>query len=70
MSPSRELPLLDETRCTGCGDCPRVCPADCLAMDGPLAWLPRPLDCVDCGLCAWICPVQAIRLAPLEAGAV
>src|SRR6516225_740894 len=30
------LPQLDETRCTGCGDCAGVCPAGCLEMSGPL----------------------------------
>ena len=41
-----ELPVLDETRCTGCADCVAVCPTDCLAMNGPAPWMPRPLDCV------------------------
>ncbi len=59
----RELPALDETRCTGCGDCVRVCPADCLEMVGTLPWLPRPADCVQCALCAAVCPVDAVRLA-------
>ena len=40
-----ELPLLDETRCTGCGDCVAVCPTGCLA-GGNAPWMPRPLDCV------------------------
>jgi formate hydrogenlyase subunit 6/NADH:ubiquinone oxidoreductase subunit I len=59
----RELPLLDVSRCTGCGDCVRVCPTDCLAMDGPLPWLPRPDDCVCCALCVLVCPAEALRLA-------
>jgi NAD-dependent dihydropyrimidine dehydrogenase PreA subunit len=63
----RELPVLDETRCTGCGDCVVVCPVDCLALAGPLPWLPRPGDCVSCALCQLICPVDAIRLAAPEA---
>ena len=45
---TESLPVLDETRCTGCGDCVMVCPAACLAMSGPTPWLPRPLDCVFC----------------------
>jgi formate hydrogenlyase subunit 6/NADH:ubiquinone oxidoreductase subunit I len=57
-----ELPVVDETLCTGCGLCPVVCPTDCLAMHGPLPWLPRPRDCVSCGLCAAICPSTALRL--------
>ncbi len=58
-----ELPVLDETRCTGCGDCVAVCPADCLEQRGKLPWLPRPADCVSCGACAAVCPTAAIRLS-------
>jgi NAD-dependent dihydropyrimidine dehydrogenase PreA subunit len=58
----RELPVLDETLCTGCGDCVPACPTDCLEMAGPLPWLPRPDDCVSCQLCVLICPVQALQL--------
>jgi NAD-dependent dihydropyrimidine dehydrogenase PreA subunit len=65
MTPTMlELPVLDETRCTGCGDCVEVCPADCLAMDGPVPWLPRPLACVSCSLCVLVCPAEALRLDP------
>jgi formate hydrogenlyase subunit 6/NADH:ubiquinone oxidoreductase subunit I len=59
-----EVPRLDETRCTGCGDCAVVCPTSCLEMAGPLPWLPRPADCVSCALCVQVCPVQALEMAP------
>ena len=62
-----ELPILDRTRCTGCGDCVAVCPTDCLEMSGPFPWLPRPGDCVSCDLCVWVCPADALRLAEAEA---
>ena len=57
-----ELPVVDETLCTGSGLCVAVCPTECLAMGPHLPWLPRPRDCVSCGLCAAVCPVSAIRL--------
>jgi fumarate reductase flavoprotein subunit len=60
-----ELPLLDETRCSGCGDCVAVCPTACLEMCGPLPSLPRPLDCIRCGVCAAVCPTGALVLAPV-----
>ncbi len=61
-----ELHLLDETRCTGCGDCVAVCPTTCLEMAGPFPWLPRPGECVSCSLCVLVCPSEALQLAPLD----
>jgi formate hydrogenlyase subunit 6/NADH:ubiquinone oxidoreductase subunit I len=61
-----EVPILDERRCTGCGDCVLICPTSCLAMAGPLPWLPRPRDCVSCNLCVRICPAEALRLGMPE----
>ena len=60
-----ELPYVDVSRCTGCRDCVPVCPTDCIAMDGPVPWLPQPEDCISCSLCVLICPVSAIRMATL-----
>jgi formate hydrogenlyase subunit 6/NADH:ubiquinone oxidoreductase subunit I len=57
-----ELPVLDETLCTGCGLCVAVCPTNCLAMLGHLPCLPRPRDCVSCGLCAAVCPANALAM--------
>ena len=65
MNPFGELPVLDVTRCTGCGDCVAVCPADCLAMSGARPWLPRPRDCVSCSACELVCPTDAIQLRAL-----
>jgi NAD-dependent dihydropyrimidine dehydrogenase PreA subunit len=59
----RDLPLLDETRCTGCGDCVAVCPTKCLAMAGAIPWLIRPADCVSCAACVAVCPADAVRLS-------
>ena len=62
-----DLPLLDETLCSGCGDCVPVCPTDCLDMRGPLPHLARPGDCVSCSLCVLVCPATALQLADAEA---
>jgi ferredoxin len=59
-----ELPLLDNSKCTGCSDCVQVCPVDCLVMRGFYPWLLRPRDCVACALCVLICPEQALRMQP------
>lgn len=64
----RELPSLDERRCTGCGRCVAICPTECLAMEGALPWLPRPVDCISCALCVFLCPPEALALARLSDG--
>jgi ferredoxin len=58
-----ELPLLDESRCSGCADCVAVCPTKCLIMRGAVPFLVRPMDCVSCGLCVLVCPTAALSLA-------
>jgi 2-oxoglutarate ferredoxin oxidoreductase subunit delta len=63
MPLEHELPALDETRCTGCGDCVIVCPVDCLEMADSMPILRRPEDCVSCAICAEVCPAEALRLA-------
>ena len=64
----RELPTLDARLCTGCGRCVEVCPTECLAMSGPLPWLPRPVECISCGACVFLCPPQALTLVRIMAG--
>jgi NAD-dependent dihydropyrimidine dehydrogenase PreA subunit len=59
-----DLPALDERRCIACGRCVAICPTDCLAMDGPLPWLPRPGDCIRCAACVFVCPTAAITFDP------
>ena len=58
-----ELPLLDETRCVGCGDCVASCPTSCLEMVEGGPWLPRPGDCIRCAICVVVCPTDAVSLA-------
>jgi ferredoxin len=62
MAWALELPLLNDSRCTGCGACVAICPTACLEQWGFHPWLPRPLACVRCGLCVAICPVDALTL--------
>ncbi len=57
----QEVPVLDETLCTGCGRCVALCPTDCLSMAGPFPWMARPAACVSCAVCVAICPAGALK---------
>ena len=58
-----ELPSLDETRCTGCGDCVAICPTACLEMARAQPWMPRPHECIRCAVCVLICPADALQMS-------
>lgn len=67
MTPTvMEWPEVDRRRCGGSATCVAVCPTQCLAMQGPTPWLPRPGDCISCGLCVMICPTGAITLRVID----
>ncbi len=59
---------VDETRCTGCGLCLRVCPRQALKREGgTVRFVAR--SCLACGHCAAVCPEQAITVPALWAEA-
>jgi len=64
----REVPVVNETTCTGCGLCCALCPTDCLSMAGPLPWMPRPADCIGCAVCALVCPAAALEMRAVDGG--
>ncbi len=55
------VPLIDPTRCDGCGLCVRVCPTGALAVKDGKAIVATPEACNYTGLCEAICPTRAIR---------
>jgi NAD-dependent dihydropyrimidine dehydrogenase PreA subunit len=63
-----ELPVVDVTKCAGCGECVEICPTACLAMLGRSPFLARPKDCVSCAACALVCPTEAITMKPANPG--
>ncbi len=66
------IAVVDETLCTGCGNCVETCPFDAISMherDGVLDLSQiDPLLCKGCGNCVVACPVKAISL-PLDSDA-
>lgn len=63
------VPEVDETLCTFCGECARICQYHAI-----LAFRPKPLVfpelCHGCGGCLKVCPVGAIREIPRKIGII
>lgn len=57
-------PVVDETMCTGCGTCAKVCPVRNISVDEKAGIGPH---CTICLGCVHVCPRQAIRVNGREA---
>ena len=77
MKPSSEriekafipVPIVDEQKCTHCGECARVCAYNALAVLKTTVMTFHEL-CHGCGACSYLCPEQAIREEPREIGKI
>jgi adenylylsulfate reductase subunit B len=54
--------LIDESKCTGCGECVESCPEDVLAINRGKAVVNYPRECWRCGSCVYDCPSGAIEV--------
>lgn len=63
------VPVVDASRCDGCGACRRLCQFGAIAILKQKAHFFTPL-CHSCGGCALICPKRAIHEEPRELGVV
>ena len=59
-------PVFDMHKCTGCGLCDSICPADAIythtAEDADIPYLKYPEECWHCGSCRQDCPDEAIEI--------
>ncbi len=66
---SIQVPSVDETGCTYCGECARVCAYNAIAVLGNRV-LPFPQLCHGCGACSYLCPEKVITEESREIGVV
>jgi len=57
--------VIDESLCTGCGLCVKVCPLGTIAMQNGKAVVVGNQS-LNCGHCAAVCPVAAVRVESLD----
>jgi ferredoxin len=58
------IPAVDQTTCTGCGLCAKVCPDGVLTLENSKAMAGKGLflGCIACGQCVAICPTGSISV--------
>lgn len=59
-------PVIDYEKCTGCGTCDALCPADAIYMRESekhlMPYMKYPEECWHCGSCRQDCPEEAITI--------
>ena len=62
------IPVVDASKCTGCGRCVEVCGVKCLEIEGGIRQLPRPAACGSEEHCITECRDDASQMVwvPME----
>jgi NAD-dependent dihydropyrimidine dehydrogenase PreA subunit len=55
-------PVVDEDKCTGCGNCVEICPSEVYQMEDEKSNPVRLEECVECWACVNQCPSESIHL--------
>lgn len=62
-------PLIDEKKCTACGNCVKACNYNALAVVAKHVLLFEEL-CHSCNVCSYVCPESAVSHKPVEIGKI
>lgn len=63
LSVTTDVPEIDQSTCTNCGECARICRYNAIACTGTKVVI-FPEMCHACGGCWLVCPVNAIKPKP------
>ena len=55
-------PVVDEDKCTGCGNCVEICPSEVYQMEEDKSNPVHPEECIECWACVNQCPAESIQL--------
>ena len=55
-------PLVDEDKCTGCGNCVEIGPSEVYQMEEEKSNPVHPEECIECWACVTQCPAESIQL--------
>jgi len=55
-------PVVDKKKCTGCGTCVSVCPANVFDLKAGKSSPTRAKECIGCKACENSCPSAAIKV--------
>jgi len=55
-------PLVDQEKCSGCGNCVEICPSEVYQMEEYKSSPVHPEECIECWACVTQCPAESIQL--------
>ena len=58
----KNVPIINQQKCTLCGKCVDVCPENVLAIEAESLVYAHPSACTMCAACESICPEQAVKV--------
>jgi len=56
-----QFPVVNPEKCTACGQCINVCPADCISFVNGKAFV-QEVECRNCRICVRVCPENAFDI--------